>query len=1284
MTRPLRQLGSRRRLLVVAAVVVAAGALSGTLIAYFSGAASAGSAGGAAATSVNAGTSPTSAANAGRSVTLTWSAATLASGQPVDGYLVTRYEATPPYAPQLTQAGCSGTITALTCTEYGVPFGSWQYTITPLKGDNWRGLESTKSGTVTIGAASLTLDQSTLGLASFGSGLDDATLTGSLTGFASNEGITFKLDDPSGGSTLSGTPSSADGSGDASVSITLPRPSDGPHSIYAVGDGAYPSQASASILVDTTPPTSSASGSDANWHAADVTVNLTATDGASGAGVKNIKYQVDAGSVQTITGSGGGDATINAPSNHSNDGSHTISFFATDNADNVESPSNSVTVRIDTTKPTTSLATNPASPDGDNGWFKRASVDFTLSASDASSGVAASSYTIDGGQTQTYSGSAVTVSGQGDHTVTYWSVDNAGNVEAVNTTHIKLDNVKPSTSLSTSPASPDGDNNWFKQPSVDFTLTGSDATSGIAHPYYTVDGGGAQTYAGAVTLGQGDHTVTYWSVDNAGNVEDVHTTHVKVDNVKPATTLATVPASPDGDNSWFKQASVQFTLSGSDASSGVASTKYRIDGGAVQTYGDAVTINTQGDHTVTFWSVDNAGNVEDVNTTHIKLDNVKPSTLLATTPASPDGTNNWFTHPTVSFTLSGTDATSGVAHSHYTVDGGGQTTYTGAVALGQGDHTVTFWSVDNAGNVEDVGTTHVKVDDVKPSTSIVLTPSSPDGTNGWRVSATSFTLSASDATSGVATTKYQIDSGAVTTYPGSAVSIPNGQHTVTYWSVDNAGNTETSQTTATIKVDTVNPSTSITLSPATPNGTNAWYKTTPTFTLGASDATSGVGSSKYKIDSGTTQTYSSAVSIPDGQHTISYWSVDNAGNTESTNTTATIKVDTTAPPAPTLTFGNFTNASSTGSTVFYRPGASSGAFRVTASSTDADSGIFSYQFPAFPSGWTSTPGSLGVNTYSWSSANPTVPASTQNVTATNSAGLASANGQFTVTADSTAPSTTDNTGSIGNGWKTTAQTVTLTPTDGGSGVASTYYASDGSTPTTSSSQGTSVNLSSDGTYTVKYFSTDKVGNQESVKTAGTQIRIDGTEPTGSITAPSGTVSGSSVAISSNSADATSGVASAQFQVATHGGSFSNLGSADTSSPYGVTWNTTSGFPNGDYDLRVVTTDNAGNTFTSPAITVTVNNAPLTILTVVRDGGSKKVHFTGNGAVASTTITVTICAVNSFPCASPVGTSVATSPSAGNWTSAQDSANLNNGVNYFAQAVQGSSTSAVFSFTVTSL
>jgi hypothetical protein len=96
---------------------------------------------------------------------------------------------------------------------------------------------------------------------------------------------------------------------------------------------------------------------------------------------------------------------------------------------------------------------------------------------------------------------------------------------------------------------------------------------------------------------------------------------------------------------------------------------------------------------------------------------------------------------------------------------------------------------------------------------------------------------------------------------------------------------------------------------------------------------------------------------------------------------------------------------------------------------------------------------------------------------------------------------------------------------------------------------------------------------------------------------------------------------------------------------------------------------------------------LTISTVVRDGGNKKVHFTGTGAEDATQVTVTICAVNSFPCASPVTTSndVDGGDSTGAFVTAQSlGGNLPTSQTYFAQAVQGSRTSAVFTFSTTGL
>ncbi|MGO4342616.1 chitobiase/beta-hexosaminidase C-terminal domain-containing protein [Pedococcus sp. 2YAF34] len=70
-----------------------------------------------------------------------------------------------------------------------------------------------------------------------------------------------------------------------------------------------------------------------------------------------------------------------------------------------------------------------------------------------------------------------------------------------------------------------------------------------------------------------------------------------------------------------------------------------------------------------------------------------------------------------------------------------------------------------------------------------------------------------------------------------------------------------------------------------------------------------------------------------------------------------------------------------------------------------------------------------------------------------------------------------------------ATTITLAAADGGGwGVDKTYYTTDGSTPTTSSSVYSSpFTLSTPATYTVKFFSTDLAGNTEPVNSVDVQV-----------------------------------------------------------------------------------------------------------------------------------------------------------------------------------------------------
>ncbi|MCU6791318.1 Ig-like domain-containing protein [Paenibacillus sp. WQ 127069] len=69
---------------------------------------------------------------------------------------------------------------------------------------------------------------------------------------------------------------------------------------------------------------------------------------------------------------------------------------------------------------------------------------------------------------------------------------------------------------------------------VTVSLNASDSESGVAAVYYTVDGGAQQTGTTVTLTSEGVHTLSFWSVDNAGNIESQHMTIIKIDKTPPA------------------------------------------------------------------------------------------------------------------------------------------------------------------------------------------------------------------------------------------------------------------------------------------------------------------------------------------------------------------------------------------------------------------------------------------------------------------------------------------------------------------------------------------------------------------------------------------------------------------------------------------------------------------------------------------------------------------------------------------------------------------------------
>jgi len=127
---------------------------------------------------------------------------------------------------------------------------------------------------------------------------------------------------------------------------------------------------------------------------------------------------------------------------------------------------------------------------------------------------------------------------------------------------------------------------------------------------------------------------------------------------------------------------------------GIRNTTYNLDGAVSINYTATGTffLAGEGEHVIEWRSLDRAGNLEDVSSMALTVDDTPPTTTITQTEVQA-------ATETV-ITLPATDSGCGVNVTMYRIDGGGWTVYTGGFTLAEGEHTIYYYSIDKLGNVE--------------------------------------------------------------------------------------------------------------------------------------------------------------------------------------------------------------------------------------------------------------------------------------------------------------------------------------------------------------------------------------------------------------------------------------------------------------------------------------------------------------------------------------------------------------------------------------------------------
>jgi hypothetical protein len=551
------------------------------------------------------------------------------------------------------------------------------------------------------------------------------------------------------------------------------------------------------------------------------------------------------------------------------EGVHVFSVNATDSLGNTGKVPATFQWSIDFTPPVTSIIDVTPVDAVTNATYKT----FTFSADESSSFECSMDGAAFAACTSPVSLNSL---GEGNHGFEVRGIDAAGNMGLSATYSWSIDLTKPEITFGT--VSPAQGLTNSKNISVEFS------TSENATVYCSMDGAAAAVCASpfaAGSLGEGDHTVSLYAIDTAGNQSDLMQIQWSMDFTAPVISFGAITPSAA---SIVNVNQLSFEV---NAPQGVA-LSYSLNGSAWASTGSPIALSglSEGDYQLSVVGSDSVGNVSDMISHSFHVDITAPQVQLVAA-ITVNLTNS--DHNSFSFTAS----EDGVLECN--LDGAGFAACTSpqdVAGLADGVHSFQVRATDEAGNVSAIAERSWTVDTAPPTTSINAVIGTDSAT---------FDLSSNEAGTFICT----LDSAPINpcvahvTYDGLDI----GLHNFVAKAIDAAGNVD--PVGATYQFGISKPIHTTLTSKIPPDQLTNLKSMTFTFVADQDNATF-----KCSLDgSGYTPCTSPLTynNLSDGSHNFIVKAVDQFGNMDSVGASYSWTIDSVGPVITSITFNISTN-----------------------------------------------------------------------------------------------------------------------------------------------------------------------------------------------------------------------------------------------------------------------------------------------------------------------------------------------------------------------------------------